>query len=357
MTGIGTALTALISGSMILTGKLCGCATHGVRLAWDAASADPDATAARQAKADAAARQKELKARQRMKKRDDQDDMDDDAEGDLSEVTAPPVAPVRRPALEALGVLALGGALAAGAIGAAWRLMSPAAGQWWAQTEPYRYLIITGAGLAWMVAAWMVAAPPTAEHDVQDDDVDIEEVEDVQDDVADETERGTELLWHVIRDLSDAEFSKRAGVHLDVLLDSATAAGLIPADTELAEFRAWVETCGLPTVDKLGMRIDGKPVTRVGLRIDAATTALGMTPTALLNGRPQTASGGAPATPAQPVGETPARTPAEAPAPTLTEAPAQALVPAVLRLIPGGRTGPAQPPSPTLSEERAQEAR
>ncbi|MFJ7258226.1 hypothetical protein ACIQWV_38310 [Streptomyces sp. NPDC098085] len=346
MTGIGTALTALVNGSMVLTGKLCNCAVHGIRLAWDAASTDPEATATRQAKADTAARQKELKAR---RKKDD--DQDDDVEDDLSEVTAPPVAPVRRPALEALGVLGLGGALAAGALGAAWRLLSPAAGQWWARTESYHYLIITGGGLVWMVAAWMVAAPSTAKH-VEDYVQDVVQGQE-QDDVQDETDRGTELLWHVIRDLSDAEFSKRAGVHLDVLLDSATAAGHVPAGTELAEFRAWVETCGLPTVDKLGMRIDGKPVTRVGLRVDAAATALGMTPTALLRAHSESTVGGAPTAPAQRVGETPVETPDSTP----VQAPVAAPVSAVLRLIPGGRRAPADGPSPALSHEQAQGTR
>ncbi|MFD4855135.1 hypothetical protein [Streptomyces atratus] len=348
MTGLGTALTALIHGSMILTGKACGCAVHGVRLAWDAASTDPEATAQRQTKADRAAQQKELKARR--EKRDDQDDDQDDdgAAGDLSEVTAPPVAPVRRPALESLGVLALGTALAAGAVSAAWRMAAPAAGAWWADMEPYRYLIITGAGLAWMVAAWMIAPPPAAKDDDQG------EWDDDQDDAAGAPEdRGTALLWHVIRDLSDAEYSKRAGVHLDVLLDSATAAGHVPEDTDLTVMRAWLEAAGLPVVDKLGMRIEGKPVTRVGVRIDAATAALGMTPTALLEARAGTPAGGGPAAPGGPVGETPASTPAQSPA----EVPAEVPVPAVLALIPGGRQPLSEAPSPALSQEKAQEAR
>ncbi|MFI5635066.1 hypothetical protein ACIA8E_38125 [Streptomyces sp. NPDC051664] len=348
MTGLGTALTALVNGSMVLTGKLCGCVAHAGRLAWDAASTDPEATATRQAKADCAAQQKELKARQ--EKRDDQDD---GAEGDLSEVTAPPVAPVRRPALEALGVLALGGVLAVGALSAAWRLVSPAAGQWWAGMEPYHYLIITGAGLAWMAAAWMVAAPLTAkdDQDVKDewDDHDQDDVQEDAVDAAEPEDRGTALLWHVLRALADAESAGRAGLHLDVVLDSATAAGLVPEDTEQPVFRGWVESCGLPTADKVGMRIGGKPVTRVGLRIDAATEALGMTPLALLRARAATPAGGAAGTPAQPVGETPAGAP--------TGAPVGVPVPAALRLIPGGRLDPDQTPSPPLSQEKAGEAR
>lgn len=337
MSGIGTALTALIKGSMVLTGKLCGCVTNTGRLAWDNASTDPEATATRQVKADAAAQQKALKAR--GKNSDDQDD-----EEDLPEVTAPPVAPVRRPALEALGVLALGGALAVGALNAAWRLLSPSAGQWWARAEPYHYLITTGIGLAWMVAAWMLAPP----EGTSDAGVDAEE-HDQEQGQEDETDRGTALLWHVVGALAAAESAGRAGLHLDTVLDSAAEAGLIPADTELPTFRAWVESCELPTADKVGMRIGGKPVTRAGFKIAAVTEALGMTPAALLQARAETPSGGAPATPAQPVEEAPV----EAPASTPAEAP----VPAVLRLIPGGRQGTRAAAPLVLSKERAQGAR
>ncbi|WP_327436133.1 hypothetical protein OG279_26200 [Streptomyces sp. NBC_01201] len=335
MTGIGTALTALIKGSMVLTGKLCGCITNTGRLAWDSASADPEATAARQVKADAAAQQKALKARGK----NNQDD-----EEDLSEVTAPPVPTVRRPALEALGVFALGGALAVGALTAAWRLLSPAASQWWASAEPYHYLITTGIGLAWMVAAWMLA-PPEGTADAADE---VEE-HDEEHGLEDEADRGTELLWHVVQALASAESAGRAGLHLDVILDSAAEAGLIPEDTELAVLRSWVEAAGLPTEDKVGYRIDGKPVTRAGFKIAAVTEALGMTPAALLQARPETPAGGAPTAPSQPVAEPPVEVPASTPAETP--------VPAVLRLIPGGRQdSPAAAPL-LLAKERAQGAR
>ncbi|MFD8417530.1 hypothetical protein ACFV2Q_38355 [Streptomyces sp. NPDC059650] len=340
------ALTALVNGSMVLTGKVCGCAAHAVKLAWDAAATDVEATAKRQAKADRSAQQKERKRRaaekRRRKGRDADDDGDDEAEEqvDLSEITAPRVDPVRRPGLEALGVLALGGALAAGAISAAWRMLGPQVAEWWTVLAPYRYLIVLGGGLAWMTAAWMVAAPPapTPEDDPEDEyDDDPEDEEDPPP----APDRGMALLLHVITDLSDAEFSKRAGVHLDVLLDSATAAGHIPEGTEQTEFRAWLEAAGLPTEDKLGMRIEGKPVTRAGVRIDAATRVLGMTPTALLNARQQT-----------PV-PAPAQAPARVPAQAAPAAPAQAL----LRLIPGGLHDPFQTPPPTASQDRVQETR
>ncbi|MFB9594037.1 hypothetical protein [Streptomyces racemochromogenes] len=343
MTGPGTALTALVNGSMVLAGRICGCLLHGARLAWDAASADPEATAKLQARADRAAKQKERKARaaRRKKKTDDDQDDEDTSDGeDLADVTAPPVALVRRSTLEALAILALGGALAAGAVSAAWRLMGPVAAEWWAALAPYRYLIATGGGLGWMAAAWMVAAPPAPPEDDDqedwDDDVEDDQDEDVEEQVP-APDPGTALLLHVIRDLSDAECSKRAGVHLDALLDSATAAGHIPSGTEQSAFRGWLEAAGLPTEDKVGMRIEGKPTTRAGVRIDAATRALGMSPTALLEARQKASLG------------TPARVPAQA----APEAPA----PAVLRLIPGGLLTPSGAAPLAPSQEGVQEAR
>lgn len=353
MTGLGTALTALVNGSMILTGKLCGCAVHGVKLAWDAASTDIEATAKRQAKADRSAQQKARKARaadkRRRKGRDaDEDDDDPEVQDDIADITAAPVTPVRRPVLESLGVLALGGALAAGAVSAVWRLIGDSIGEGWGVLAPYRFLIVTAGGLAWMAAAWMVAAPPAP--NPKDDDLDDwdDEFEDDYDDQEDEDpehvdapvsapDRGMALLLDVIRDLSDAEYAKRAGVHVDVLLDSAIANGHVPAGTEQAEFRAWLEAAGLPVEDKLGMRIEGKPVTRVGVRIDAATRALGMTPTQLLEARQETLL------------QTPARVPAQA-------AP-QASAPALLRLIPGGLQTPSGPTPLPPSQEGAQGAR
>ncbi|WSR53373.1 hypothetical protein OG279_37880 (plasmid) [Streptomyces sp. NBC_01201] len=205
---------------------------------------------------------------------------------------------------------------------------------------PWKPVIVSVGGLAWMVAAWMLAPSPDTADDA-DVDEDVEEQDEEQDEEV-EADRGAALLWHVVRAAADAESAGRAGLHLDTVLDSAAEAGLIPQGTELTEFRAWVESCGLPTADKVGMRIGGKPVTRVGMKLVAVTDALGMTPTALLQARPETPSVGAPA---QPVGQTPAEAPAETP------------VPAVLRLIPGGIKDPSGTAPLTLSKERAQEAR
>ncbi|MFJ3084615.1 hypothetical protein ACIPJG_33360 [Streptomyces halstedii] len=347
--GTGSALTALVSGSMVLAGRLCHCTGRVLGWAWEQASIDPEAQAAIQAHA-----KKTAKVRAKWAKKAAKADEEAQEDGEAEELQALGKAPSgRRPFPEALAYLALGGLLAAGAAGTVGALVVP----YLHLLAPWKPVIVSVGGLAWMVAAWMLAPPPKpATADVVEGVVEGQEQEDVQEDqgdVADETDRGTALLWHVVRALADAESAGRAGLHLDTVLASATEAGFIPEGTELAELRAWVESAGLPAVDKLGMRIGGKPVTRVGLRVDAATEALGMTPTALLQARPETASGGAPAGPAQPVGETPAKAPANTPA----EAPA----PAVLRLIPGGRQAPSQAPSvapsPALAQAPVQEAR
>ncbi|MFE5658352.1 hypothetical protein ACFQ9H_19445 [Streptomyces sp. NPDC056517] len=325
--GVRPALAALVSGSMVLGGKLCGCGSAAVRWAWDQASIDGEATAAAQTRADLQAKASAAKGRKKSTAAEDDDQ--DESEGAEPEVTAPPVAPVRRPAVESLGMLALGGVLAAGALGTIGALVWP-----YAQLlAPWRGVIATVGGLAWMAAAWMLA-PPTAPVAV---DVEEQDESADQEDPAPQLDRGMALLLHVIRDLSDAEYSKRSGVHLDVLLDSATAAGHVPPGTEQATFRAWLTAAGLPTEDKLGMRIEGKPVTRVGVRIDAATRVLGMTPTALLQ----------------------AREPAPVPAPAEVPIPAapQPSAPAVLRLIPGGLLDPSSTPPLASPRQRAQGAR
>ncbi|MEU9760276.1 hypothetical protein AB0D98_11010 [Streptomyces sp. NPDC047987] len=149
-------------------------------------------------------------------------------------------------------------------------------------------------------------------------------------------DRGERLLWHVLRCLADAESAGRRAVHLDVVRDSAAAAHLIPEGTKVTVLRAWVESTGLPVDDKVGMRIKGKSVTRVGLRVDTVGEALGMTPTEWVRARAATPAEGGPGTPAQPVGEAPEPPPAEA----LSPAPAEGPAPAALRIIPGGADTP-----------------
>ncbi|MFF8423371.1 hypothetical protein [Streptomyces sp. NPDC015680] len=352
--GDGAAITALISGSMVLAGRICRCAGGVLVWAWDLASTDSEATAAAQAKADKAARVKAAKAKAKA----DQES-DDDQDEEEGEATAPPVAPVRRPVPESAGMLALGGMLAAGAAGTVAALITPYLGL----LAPWRPVIVSVGGLAWMVAAWMVAPPPTAKDSAKGEEDSAEEAEDsaegAETEEAEEeaVDGGEELLRHVLRSLAAAESAGRAGLHLDVVLDSAAEAGLVPEGTEVSELRAWVGACGIPTDDKVGMRIGGKPVTRVGMRIARVTEALGMSPAALLRARSAAPAGGPAGTPARPVGETPAETtpeaPVGAPAETPDQTPAGVPVPAALRLIPGGRRAPSQTPSPTLSQEGA----
>ncbi|MFD7868102.1 hypothetical protein [Streptomyces sp. NPDC059783] len=343
------ATSALVSGSLVLAGRACGCLTGAVRWAWAQASADPEARAAAEAHAEKAAAIREQWAK----------DGKTGTPGETKALTGLGAAPSgRRPALEALGLLALGGVLAAGAVATSAAMLAPHL----AVLAEWRPVIITAGGAAWSIAALMVAPPPKppAPKDQEEED---------QDDGADgadrEDDRGTALLWHVLGALASAESAGRVGLHLDAVLDSATEAGLLPDDTELPVFRSWVEACGLPVADQVGYRIAGKPVTRTGFKLAAVTEALGTTPAALLAARAQTPAGGALQTPAVPVGETPAETPAgpvgetpvQTPVQTPAEAPAGAPVPAALRLISGGRQTPDAAPSPALSQGLAQEAR
>ncbi|MFJ2598765.1 hypothetical protein [Streptomyces erythrochromogenes] len=370
----GSAFTALWSGSVVLAGLVCRCGGRALGWAWDVASVDAEATAAAQAKADKAARAKAAKARAKARKAakadqdDDAEDGDDVQEAeDDSTVTAPAVTPVRRPVPESLGLAAFGGLLASGGAGTTATLIWPYA----QQLGPYQGVLATAGGLGWAVAAWMLA-PALAEADGQEPDAEPQqaEVEDAEDAKAAEApDRGTALLLHVVGALAEAEAAGRVGLHLDVVLASAVAAGLLAEGTEQGEFRTWVEGCGLPTADKVGYRIGGKPVTRVGLRIDAATAALGMSPAALLAARsqaPVAAPGETPAAtptqvptqvPAQGAGERPAEAPASTPAEAPSQAPAGTPAPAALRLIPGGLLDPDSAPSPASSKGRAQEAR
>ncbi|MFJ5658665.1 hypothetical protein ACIQD5_35710 [Streptomyces microflavus] len=341
---LSRAIPDLVSGSWVLAGMGCGCVARVVRWAWEQASADPEAAAALAAHTQRAAAVAQVVARAR------EEGEEEKAAAALAGLGAAPSG--RRPVLEALAYLALGGMLAAGALATVAALAAPHL----AVLAGWRPMILTAGGLGWAVAAWAVAPPPPKKQKVDADAVVQEEPTEAAEGDPEEA-RGTALLWHVITALSDAESTGRAGVHLDVVMDSAIAAGLIPADTELPVLRSWVEAAGLPAVDKLGMRIEGKPVTRVGLRVDGAAGVLGMTPSALLTARSQTLAGGGPATPARPVGERPAETGPATPAPASSGGPSESPVPAVLRLLPGGRQHPAPAPSPTAPQRSAQEAR
>lgn len=390
--GVGSVLTALVSGSLVLGGRICTCITTAGTRMWETACTDPAATAERQEAANeavrkrAAAKAKAAAARRRKRAEEtgEDDDQDDDGEltaEQLTAITAPPVVMVRRDKGDALAVLGLGGLLGGAGVYAGAQTVGPMIAD---LVGGNGSMIVCGGAAVWAVAAWMVSPPPEAA-EAEDVEEGFEDPEDgfgefEEDDVEEGQEAappavhpGAALLWHVIRDLSDAEFSKRAGVHLDVLLDSAVASGLLPQDTEQTKFRQWLEAAGIPTVEKLGMRIEGKPVTRAGARVDAFVAAHGYSPTTLLQNAPaagtRTPAGdpvqargetplGTPAgarVPAQ--GEAPASTPAGAPVPARQEAPAAAF----LTLIPGGLSAlapaPSQTPSPAPFQQGAQEGR
>lgn len=348
--GSSTVVSSLLRGSVVLAGRICRCLPRLVALGpavWAMACRDATATDEKQQRAFEAAVAAAQKAKEPEPNADD----------------IPRVSPVRRPAGEALGFLAAASVVGLGVVGTAFSVTVPRLLA--VVPEGIGPYVAAAAVVGWTVAALAVAPPAPAE---ADDDQEQPEDAEAAEDAEPVPDRGTALLLHVVGALAEAEGAGRAGVHLDVVLDSAAAAGLLPKGTEVSELRTWVEGCGLPVEPKLGMRIEGKPTTRVGLRVDAATTALGMTPAALLvarskapvqtSGETVAAAAAAPArVPAQAVGERPAEaaagTPAEASAPTPVTTP----VSAVLRLIPGGLLDPDSAPSPALSQGQAQGSR
>lgn len=408
--GMGPVWVALTRGSWRLLGLGCGCLGQLAGGIWRAVSLDPIREAEARAKAvktaetrqrkRAAAAAKKAKAAAQAVAADLDDDFDDE---EPAEEEAPAVvlsakaeAAIRtaaaRPVWEALALLGLGGAVATVGTAVLIRVTAGPASDWAGQVwESWAGLITSGALAAWTTGALAVgpslaeaetiraarraaraakrngAQPaeeqPAEEQPAEDDD---EPGEDEESDPP--VDRGTALLLHVIGALAEAEAAGRAGVHLEVVLTSAVAAGLLAEGTEQGALRTWVEGCGLPTADKLGMRIAGRPVTRVGLRIDAATAALGMSPQNLLRARPEAPArplgetlAEASAAPARAVGKGPAEaasaTPAGAPAKASVPASAEAPDPAALRLILGGGEDPQRTPSPALAQGLAQEAR
>ncbi|MCD9904761.1 hypothetical protein LUR56_40880, partial [Streptomyces sp. MT29] len=271
------AIPDLVSGSWVLAGMGCRCVAHVVRWAWAQASDDPEAAAALAAYTKRAAATEKAVAKAR------EEGEEEKAVAALAELGAAPSG--RRPVLEALAYLALGGMLAAGALATVVALAAPHL----AVLADWRPMILTIGGLGWSIAAWAVAPPPKPKAGPDDDvDVDVDVAQDESEESVEgelEESAGTLLLWHLIAALSDAESVGRAGLHLDVVLASAIETGLLPETTEPAEWRAWVESCGIPVADKVGYRIEGKPVTRIGIRLDAVTAVLGATPTALLTAR------------------------------------------------------------------------
>lgn len=334
--GSSTVVPSLLRGSVVLAGRICRCLPRLAALGpavWAMACRDAAATHERQQRAFEAAVAAARKAKEPEPNADD----------------IPRVSPARRPAGEALGFLVAASVVGIGVVGTVFSVTVPRLLA--VIPEGIGLYVAAVAGVGWAGAAVAVAPPHPADGD---DDQEQPEDENAKKKVVEPAQdRGTALLLHVMGALAAAEGAGRAGVHLDAVLASAAAAGLVAEDTELSMLRAWVESCGLPTVDKLGMRINGTPTTRVGLRIDGATAALGMSPAALLRARSQApvhtpgeSRAKAVRAPAQTAGERPAEAAANTPA----EAPVPAPAPALLRLLPGVLLDPAAAPSPALSQ-------
>lgn len=188
----------------------------------------------------------------------------------------------------------------------------------WVAGHPILLLRVTGVSLIVFVpVAWIIGQAAAEQTDVVTEQG--EAAEQTSEEVVEEApeDGGEALLAHVVLAMADTQSARRTGMHLDAILAAAITKKLVPPDTEVPDLREWLEACGLPVDPKFGRRIGGKSVTRVGLRVDAVTTALGMPPAAWLEARSEARSGapasplaGAPAegsdtTPVQPVEEPP----------------------------------------------------
>ncbi|MGA4860990.1 hypothetical protein ACPCAB_30710 [Streptomyces koyangensis] len=315
-------MTALVSGSVVLTRRLCGCVGTALSWVWDLASVDGEATAAEQHGADMRATAKAVKSAKAAAKKAAEDG-DDQAEA--RPVSAPPVRPVRRPAVEALGMLGIGGGLVAGAVATVWPLVAPHL----AALAAWRGVIAAGITVAWMAAAWMVAPAPTTAP-----------VEEVEEEVEEAASPADLLARHVLEQLAELEAAGRRGVHVTALISSAEEAGLLaPGAMDKTRMRAWLPASGIPVTKSVKVRGD----VDYGLSIAHVTAALGMSPGEAL----RRLSGEAPATPVEaPSGEAP-EPPAEAPVEGAPEAPA----PAPVEALPPARLALVQP----LPEEGAPE--
>ncbi|WP_030606249.1 hypothetical protein [Streptomyces achromogenes] len=364
--GSGAALTALKSGSMVLGGKVCGCVTTAVRWAWDQASVDPEATAAAQAAAAKRARAKAAKAKKdakakAVKAESDEGDEDEAEEPeDQPTVTVPRVAPVRRPVPETLGMLAIAGMLATGALGTAVTLAWPHVVPYLQMLAPWRGVILTVGGLAWMAAAWMVAPPP-APAEAPAEEVDGQEVDELEaedhgvDGDAEFAEEDPEegegpadepaetmsvrLARHVLGELAALESAGKSAIHVTALIASAEKAEILaPQSLDKGGMRRWLEASGLPVTKsvKVGGTVD------YGVRVDRVREALGMGPgealARLLGGGARTA----PPAPAETPVSTPVPAPAEAPLPAAAAPGTDRRLALVEPLPSGGSQGSAQ---------------
>ena len=334
--GTGTAMIALWSGSAVLASRICRCTGRALGWAWEQASIDPVAQAAADAQAE-----KLAKARAKAV-----------AKAAKNGAEPPEFEPVtllsgRRPFLETLAFLALGGALAAGAIGTVNALVVPYLGL----LSPWRPVIVSVGGLAWAIAAWMVAPPPApADEEDQDQEDDGHQEQDSPEAAADR------IMRHILLALADVEAAGGKGVHVRELVDTAVEAGLLAEDTDKIELRDWIAGNGLPVTKSVKLR----NTVDFGVRVDRVTEALGMSPADAVRKLFPTdefaPSGEGPPAPAQEasegvgegvpetVGETPVESPSAPPAQPPAGAPSGVLSGALSRLSLPARLGRLQAP-------------
>ncbi|MFF5707411.1 hypothetical protein ACFY7H_33735 [Streptomyces sp. NPDC012794] len=298
------------AGSLVMCRWTCRCVKQAVTAGWTLLRTDPEATRVKQAAADRKAAS--IAAKRRKAKAAVTGD-DDEELAEPEEAKAPPVDPVRRPASDALILLAVGGTAVSGLAGAA------AAMVWeYAQLlTPWRPWVVTGAVAVWSIAALMLA-PPLPEP-VKDDDQ--EEGEDPSPEgapaaAATAAEDEAEPLY-----LSDvapvvhkiAAANGHRDVHLADLLSEPLFEGWDMADLRAAFTAEW----GVPVSEfKLTWKTAGGPPrqrVRPGVRwadIEAALT-----------GAPEAPS----APPAQAPTEAPVEAPVEGPHRARVEAPSPGL--------------------------------
>ncbi|MFF0747426.1 hypothetical protein ACFYVL_44305 [Streptomyces sp. NPDC004111] len=343
LTGASAAMTALWRGSVVLTRRACTHTLGALSWAWTQASIDPVAQAAAEAEAKKARKAHARAVAKAAKAGEEPPEFDTSA-----------LPSGRRPPLEALAFAAFGAALVAGAVGTVCAVAAPYVGL----LAPWRPVIISVGGLAWVVAAWVAAPPPDPadeEDQEQDDDGQQQDQEEASAEAA-----AHRLMHHVLAALAAVEAAGGKGVHVAELVDTAVEAGLLAPGATKIELRDWVEKNGVPVTKsvKLSGTVD------YGVRVDRVTEALGMTPADALaklfpdpefGPRPGPVGEGQPA-PAEeaseevgegapePVGEIPAETPSEAPANPPPRGPSGVLSGALSRLSLPARLGALQTP-------------
>lgn len=246
--GTGTAMKALVSGSMVLCGRICRCTGRALAWAWDQANVDAEATNAAQAIAD----------KEAVKK------------------AARPVKTVRRPIQESVAMFGFGAVLVAGGITTAGAVVWP----YMQMLTPWRGLITAAGGIAWMVAAWMVSSSAKddsdgtdAGEDADEDEDDFPDEDETIDEDFDDLEEpdlspGNRLTRHVLTHMAWLETTHggKGGLHVLSLIASAEREEILtPGSMTKKSMREWLEDSNFP-VDKSTRQPKGVPV--LGCEVD-----------------------------------------------------------------------------------------